>query len=683
MLVFLLLVGGPLRAQNRVVDKQMHHLRAGEEREWDFFRTEPKKQLTLRFNAQENTSELTLSLRQKDVKLAWNVYLNGVDLGKLDADENARIRYLSIPPHTLKTGENTLLIAYTKPFGKTDRVPDDMLVGEITLLDRPLKQMMQEATLTVTITERETNRLIPARITIVDDQNNLQPVAVVPDPQLAVRTGCVYTGNGKASFRLPEGTYRLYATRGFEYGVDSFSVAVKAGQTVSRNFVISREVPTKGWVASDTHIHTFTYSRHGDATVAERLLTLAGEGIELPIFTDHNILVDVRPTVRAMGMDTVFTPVMGNEFTTEVGHFNVFPVADNSVVPDHHVKDWKSASRNLANSGRVIILNHARDVHYNFRPFGPERHVSVAGLDLEGWTLPAQAMEVLNSSSQQKDIGQLYRDWFGVLNRGHWLTPVGSSDSHDVMQYLVGQGRTYIKCRDDKPGRIDVNDAVDQFLAGKVMVSFGLMPEITVNKTYGPGDVVPAAGEVTVAVRVLGPSWSKADRVSLYANGQKIREVRITQTGKKGVKWEGSWTIPATKQDMYLVAIAEGPDQMLPFWPIPKPYSRTSSEWHPQLIGSSGVVWIDADGDGMKTSAYAYAKRVIDNTNGDNQKLFRQLGEFDQAVSTQAASILNEQNRLVDAGLLESLKKAPSPVKTGFQEFIDSWKVSEMARKNR
>ena len=95
-------------------------------------------------------------------------------------------------------------------------------------------------------------------------------------------------------------------------------------------------------------------------------------------------------------------------------------------------------------------------------------------------------------------------------------------------------------CADDQPGKIDVDKAMASFLAGKVMVSFGLLAEIMVNGKYGPGDLVTASKEVTVSVRVLGPGWLRADRVFLYANGQKIREVSIKGNGKDGVKWSGS-----------------------------------------------------------------------------------------------------------------------------------------------
>ena len=62
-------------------------------------------------------------------------------------------------------------------------------------------------------------------------------------------------------------------------------------------------------------------------------------------------------------------------------------------------------------------------------------------------------MEVLNSSAQQSDFMLVYRDWFALLNHGYRITAVGSSDGHDVSRYIVGQGRTYIACPDERPDR--------------------------------------------------------------------------------------------------------------------------------------------------------------------------------------------------------------------------------------
>ena len=371
-----------------------------------------------------------------------------------------------------------------------------------------------------------TGSLLPSRITVTGPDGVLQPVGGETKAAMAVRAGVVYTGNGRAAFGLPAGTYRIYAGRGFEYGIDSVDLVLKPGDRVQKKLIINREVPTAGWVSSDTHIHTFTYSGHGDATAAERLLTLAGEGIELPIITDHNVHIDLRPLAQKMGVSPYFTLVTGNEVTTTVGHFNIFPVTAGAPVPDYKIKDWPALSGALAKIPGIagVILNHARDIHAGFRPFAPKQHLAPAGRNLSGWSFPANAMEVINSGALQTDYMQLYRDWFGMLNGGQQVTPVGSSDSHDVSRYIVGQGRTYIRCPDTDPGQINTAEAFRNFQDGKVMVSFGLLPEIIVDNKYGPGDLVPAASEVTVSVRVLGPAWTRANRVSLYANGQKIKE---------------------------------------------------------------------------------------------------------------------------------------------------------------
>src|SRR5690606_1249593 len=148
----------------------------------------------------------------------------------------------------------------------------------------------------------------------------------------------------------------------------------------------------------DTHIHTFTWSKHGDATAAERVLTIAGEGIELPVITDHNIHVDLEPYVRAQQLASYFTPVTGNEVTTRVGHFNIFPVSGDAVA-DHNASNWKALGKSMGDptGSKAIILNHARDIHLGFRPFDPSRHLSAAGVRLDDWPLPANAMEVMNS----------------------------------------------------------------------------------------------------------------------------------------------------------------------------------------------------------------------------------------------------------------------------------------------
>ena len=75
-------------------------------------------------------------------------------------------------------------------------------------------------------------------------------------------------------------------------------------------------------------------------------------------------------------------------------------------MPDFRVEGLEGASPPPAARGRrgSSILNHPRDLHAGFRPFGPERHLALTGEDLDGWELPANAMEVVNSGAQQTDV---------------------------------------------------------------------------------------------------------------------------------------------------------------------------------------------------------------------------------------------------------------------------------------
>src|SRR5262249_1386525 len=151
---------------------------------------------------------------------------------------------------------------------------------------RTMREAIGRATIEVSVSDTDTRAPLPCRITIADLESVLVPLSVEPESHLAARPGVVYTPNGRASIRLRPGKAPIFASRGFEYGVASQPLVVAEGQLQSVKMSIRREVPTPGLVACDTHVHTLTHSGHGDATIDERVVTLAGEGIELPVATD-------------------------------------------------------------------------------------------------------------------------------------------------------------------------------------------------------------------------------------------------------------------------------------------------------------------------------------------------------------------------------------------------------------
>lgn len=535
-------------ASPRVLDATRYHLGTPGLPEWQEFEgsTPHGRQLELTFSATAIRHESTLLIRQRDVKTTWNVVLNGQKIGVLESLSQPLVRALSIPPGLLRTGDNRLLI--TRP---PSPMLDDIVVGEIAFDPRPRNEVLSQATLVVSVSDSESGQALPCRLTLVDAEGALAPWQAGAEQRLAVRTGVIYTGEGKARVGIAPGNYVLYASRGFEYGVATERVAIAAGGVRKIELRIRREVPTPGLIACDTHIHTLTYSKHGDATIDERMLTIAGEGIELAVATDHNHHTDyTEPAVRS-GMNSQFTSVVGNEVTTKVGHFNAFPVRADGPIPDAKLTEWTELLHNIraVTGAKVVTLNHPRDVHEKFTPFGPDNFDATTGALKSGPKFECDAVEVVTSAAIQSDVMQLFHDWFAMLNHGYRIAAIGASDTHHVSEFILGQARTYVVSSATDPAKIDVDEICESYRTGRLLVSMGLLTQMTVNDQFRVGDIATGLGEqIRVAIDVFGPSWVNADRIELFANGIKVREQVIARTSDP-LKARIAWTLSRPRHE--------------------------------------------------------------------------------------------------------------------------------------
>lgn len=641
------------------IDTNSYHLRSGATAEWEEFagKTPHGKRLDLRFNAQRNSGEATLLLRQHNVKLDWAVELNGRKLKSLFLMEEPLVWHMAIPPGTLRSGANTLSVIPPKE-------NDDIVVSDFRIEPRPAAELLSDSAVEITVTD------LPSRITVTDARGYL--VALLPG--VAVRPGVAYTADGKAKLGLMPGEYTVFASRGFEYNLVTQRVVLTKAKTTTVQFQLRREVATPGLVAADTHIHSFTYAKHGDATIEERMLTLAGEGIELPISTEHNMLVDFTQHATRAGVSAYFTPVIGCEVTTKAGHFNVFPIAAGSTVPDHNLTDWPKLMQSIrATPGvQVAILNHPRDVHSGFIPFAETNLNPITGENLRGFEFTFDGVELINSGALRSDLMQVYSNWFALLNFGYRFVGVGASDSHDVSRFIVGQGRTYIRCNDADPGKLDVEEAMSNLRRGRASVSLGLLPLLRVDERFEPGDLAkPSSDELRVDVTVLGPSWVKADRLELFQNGLKLREQTSIELNKSI-----TWAIRRPLHDAHLIAIASGPGVTSPHWAIPRPYQASSQKWNPRVFGSTNPVWVDADNDGQFTSSRGYAQRLIKKLGPEPSKLLPALKEYDATVAIQAASLCRAAGKdIQSAEFHKVLKDTAEAVRSGFEAYTKNLQI--------
>ena len=196
------------------------------------------------------------------------------------------------------------------------------------------------------------------------------------------------------------------------------------------------------------------------------------------------------------------------------------------------------------------------------------------------------------------------------------------------------------------------------------------------------GDLANISDETKVQVEVHGPSWVTARKVELFANGIKIREMKIAESESRngGLKSSASWNLKGLSKDCFLVAVAHGDGVSELFWPTAKPYQPTSTKWTPYTIGISGPVWLNVDGDDSFSSPKVYATELFKNVHKIEARL-KELDRFDAMVSIHAARLLQKSGQnLLDDDFQSELSRASEKVRRAFRRYIESWKANVAAR---
>ncbi len=655
--------------------------------EWSIFEgttrlAEPR--WTTLFNASGNDREHTLIIRQDDVKQDWTITLNKKPIGSLFLMEADLVHTVPIPAGALRDGENELNI-YSK-------VADDIILHSVSIIDDPKTNLFSAGPIRIKVTENDT--AVPARITVLDENGSLAAFVAQGDTNVAARPGVIYTPNGKATISIRPGAYTIFATRGPEYSLAREEVTV-SGEEVAVHLGLEREVKTTGWVASDTHIHTLTLSRHGDAQLNERLITLVGEGIELPIATEHNLHSDYSTNAKAIALDKYFTAVSGNEVTTKRGHFNIFPVSLRSGPVDHNVEDWPTLLQSIRHSPqvRMVILNHPTDVHSGFTPFAKTNFNRITGKNLQGeFAFGFDGVELINSGAMRSDWMEPIHCWFALLNRGLKVTGIGASDSHDVSRFIVGQARTYIRGEDADPSRLNVAQLCDNLRQGRAIVSLGLFPQLSIADapdaldapSLTTGVILPKSShsgdlhkgdspffEITASVDF--PTWINPEGktvATLYENGRpKVAfPFEMKKTAGRPLAFKARFAKP--KADAWYVLIAETPGMTNAYWSIARPYQPSSPEWKPAMIGVTNPIYLDANGDGFYSAPRETAlllNRQFTSAHG----VIPELDRYDWAVAAHVAEILTEAGTDLNAAEFKPLiSKAAPHVQQAFADYL-------------
>ncbi len=639
----------------RVLDRAMHHLGDDETPEWSEAGASPEPGLEFTFRGRALPGESVLFVRQRNVNEPWHIEINGRRVATLRTVEELVEEFYVVPGGVLREGENRFELVGDVP-------TDDITFGDVRLVEAPLARVFDLRPVTVRVVDGD-GAPLPARVTVLDSSGELATLFSAERLHTAVRKGVCYTDDGEARMQLPAGRYRVFATRGTEWSLGRATLEAGLEGADDPTLVLIREVDTKGYVAADTHVHTLTFSGHGDSSVEERMVTLAGEGIELAIATDHNHNTDYRPYQERMGLQRFFTPVVGNEVTTPIGHFNAFPLDPADEAPAHDLHEIVPLVEGIrAKGARVVILNHPRWPDHETGPYGKHDLGHFTGAS--SMEHPYDAIEVINSQTEEDRPMVLFEDWFSLLNRGEPLVAVASSDSHTVGG-VVGMGRTYVRSSTDDPAAIDLDEACASFLSGRTSLSLGFFADVRVDGRHGMGDRVRVGedGAIDLSITVRSASWIRPEQATVFVDGIPVAEVEVPSTAGEPVDVDlrlPDLALPA--HDAWLVVLVRGAAVEGRHWPALNDYT----------LAVTNPVYLDRDGDGVYTPPRATAEKLLARHGSTPQAVAEIMKTTDETVDLHLLDLARaEYLRQAEAKLREAARLGTTELTERVRAFLD------------
>ena len=426
----------------------------------------------------------------------------------------------------------------------------------------------------------------------------------------------VTTKDGDVDVPLAPGKYRVTLSHGPEYAISQFEVEVRPGADVEgacnigERCFLRRVVDTAGWVACDFHQHTML-GVDAPTSTRDRVIGNVAEGVEVAVASEHNIVADLEPLVREMGLADRLVEIPGDELTTDTsqrpwGHANVFPLVANPAlanggampVRDRPVKELFSEIR-AKDPGAVIQINHPRSGKNGYFDLLDFDRATGVGTD-PAYDSDFDAIELWNGRNVAGRSAVL-EDVKSLLRNSHPVTITGTTDTHGMVGQEAGYPRTYVKVDDKTLDTWTPSRSADLARAIKtgreVVVTNGPFMQVHANGASIGGVARARGGHVMVTVEVQSAPWVDVRHIHVVRvlgtkAGSRDRldadvVPRLTAAGALAAR--RTFDLAVDRDDAILVVVT-GDKPLSPVLPGDGP------EITPYAI--SGAIWLDADGDG-------------------------------------------------------------------------------------
>ncbi|WP_116807270.1 CehA/McbA family metallohydrolase [Steroidobacter cummioxidans] len=326
--------------------------------------------------------------------------------------------------------------------------------------------------------------------------------------------------NGQAA----EFTAEVYFQRNDEYGLPTTPAPLKTAA---------------GWYRGDLHMH----SEHSDGNCASKsgekrvpcplFLTLdaaADRGLDFIAFTEHNTNSHVKELTALQPYFDKLLLIPGMEMTTFQGHANAFNLREpvDFRVSSTAVPDWNALLTEAKQKGALVSINHPRV------PTGE----ACMGC---GWSPnPAadlslvQAVEVINGNDVESPITGI-PFWHEQLQKGHRLTAIGGSDTHDVTSKNVSPppGHIGVPTTVVYAKELSIDAIMDGIRAGNVFVDTAGSRDrkLELSATYGES-IVTMGGQLSVPAKQSVTFTARVERmtggtVEIIRDGKTTRRTAI------------------------------------------------------------------------------------------------------------------------------------------------------------
>lgn len=443
----------------------------------------------------------------------------------------------------------------------------------------------------------------------ITDENG----AVIPAKILVYKDGIlikwIFHVPGDEPTPMPAGDYQFSVSRGFEYDVLEGDVSIAANETTTIQISLTRMVDTTGYLSVDTHCHAGP-STDNTILIPERIRTVAAEGLEVVVSTDHEAVSDWSYGVTETGLESWVGTVIGQEVTAALpNHSNAYPLelrmdidARGGYVKWFGLDIAQIFAAERERGAAIVQFNHPRGDNY-LSVIGYDRITggptmtdpTRIGLSQDAalWSWDFDTVEYMNGPDYvfikpgKPDVTGLFDDWMSFLNLGHPKTAVGVSDTHNYG--TPGRPRNYFISSTDEPSQFSEEEMVTALKEGRTLVSVGAFARVMVNSEANMGDTITDQdGEIDLYVHIEAIPQIDITYFKVYVNCDQI--LAIPADDPDGiVKFDGEISVPI-ERDSHVVVLGFGEN------PIPAALGNYNPVGTPRF--TTNAIFIDYDGNG-------------------------------------------------------------------------------------